>query len=73
MDNFQDNQLIDMLTLFEDGYKCTKKSDADRSNYGLKLRHALEEFTQTFLPHMAEEEQVCKSLACSPLSASNFS
>ena len=49
-----------MLNLFEDGYKCTKKSEADRSNFGLKLRQALEEFTRTFLPHMAEEEQVCQ-------------
>ena len=56
----QDNQLIDMLNLFEDGYKCRKKSEADRSNFGLKLRQALEEFTRTFLPHMAEEEQVGK-------------
>ena len=54
----QDNQLIDMLNLLEDGYKCTKKSDIDRMNFGLKLRQALEQFTQTFLPHMAEEEEV---------------
>ena len=47
-----------MLSLLEDGYKCTKKSDADRINFGLKLRHALEEFTQTFIPHMEEEEAV---------------
>ena len=54
----KDNQLTDMLSLLEDGYKCTKKSESDRKNYGIKLRHALEDFTKTFLPHMAEEEEV---------------
>lgn len=50
-----------MLKFLQDGYKCTKKSEADRNNYGLQLRQALENFTETFLPHMEEEEEV-KSL-----------
>ena len=47
-----------MLKFLQDGYKCTKKSDLDRNNYGLQLRQELEDFTETFLPHMEEEEEV---------------
>jgi len=54
----KDNKLTDMLSLLQDGYKCTKKPDADRVNYGLQLRQALEQFTETFIPHMEEEEEV---------------
>ncbi len=46
-----------MLQLVKDGYN--KKTDTDRSNYGLQLKKALEDFTNTFLPHMQEEEEVC--------------
>ncbi|XP_033746571.1 F-box/LRR-repeat protein 5-like [Pecten maximus] len=53
-----DNRLTEMLNLFQDGYKCTEKTDADRINYGIKLRTALEEFTNSFLPHMEEEEEI---------------
>ncbi|XP_021343919.1 F-box/LRR-repeat protein 5-like [Mizuhopecten yessoensis] len=53
-----DNRLTEMLNLFQDGYKCTEKTDADRINYGIKLRTALEEFTSSFLPHMEEEEEI---------------
>lgn len=54
----KDNKISDMLSLLQDGYKCTKKTDADRVNYGIQLRQALEQFTETFLPHMEEEEEV---------------
>ncbi|XP_069101137.1 F-box/LRR-repeat protein 5-like [Argopecten irradians] len=53
-----DNRLTEMLNLFQDGYKCTEKTDADRINYGIKLRKALEDFTNNFLPHMEEEEEI---------------
>ncbi|XP_052780800.1 F-box/LRR-repeat protein 5-like [Mya arenaria] len=58
----KDNSLSDMLSLLQDGYKCTKKTEADRRNFGLQLRQSLEEFTETFLPHMAEEEEVFQPL-----------
>ena len=45
-----------MLKLFTDGYK--KKTEQDRVNYGLQLKQALEEFTQEFIPHMKQEEEV---------------
>ena len=51
-----------MLQLVKDGYN--KKTDTDRSNYGLQLKKALEDFTNTFLPHMQEEEEVCGQLWC---------
>ncbi|GBN40310.1 F-box/LRR-repeat protein 5 [Araneus ventricosus] len=53
-----DNKLSDMLALVEDGYSCTSKTEAERINFGLKLRQALQEFTGSFLPHMKEEEEV---------------
>ncbi|CAN8001671.1 unnamed protein product [Ixodes hexagonus] len=53
-----DNRLSDMLALVHDGYSCTNKSESERLNYGLRLRHALLEFTDKFLPHMREEEEV---------------
>ncbi|KAL3852519.1 hypothetical protein ACJMK2_016147 [Sinanodonta woodiana] len=58
----KDNKLTDILSLLEDGYQCTKKSDAERINYGIKLRKALEDFTQDFIPHMEEEEEVFQPL-----------
>ena len=45
-----------MLQLVSDGYR--KKTVQDRINYGLQLRAALEEFTEDFLPHMRQEEEV---------------
>ncbi|CAC5415804.1 FBXL5 [Mytilus coruscus] len=53
-----DNQLTDILELVQDGYKCTQKTEVDRKNFGTKLRKALEDFTETFIPHMEEEEEV---------------
>lgn len=53
-----DNRLTDMLELVQDGYKCTQKTELDRKNFGLKLRKALEDFTEQFIPHMEEEEEV---------------
>lgn len=53
-----DNRLSDMLALVRDGYSCTNKSETERLNYGLRLQHALVEFTEKFLPHMKEEEEV---------------
>ncbi|KAK3587105.1 hypothetical protein CHS0354_023558 [Potamilus streckersoni] len=58
----KDNKLTDILSLLEDGYQCTKKSDVERINYGIKLRKALEDFTQDFIPHMEEEEEVFQPL-----------
>lgn len=51
-----DNRLSDILALVRDGYACTDQSE--RVHYGQKLQHALDEFTEVFLPHMREEEEV---------------
>jgi hypothetical protein len=45
-----------MLQLLKDGFN--KSTVQDRINYGLKLTKELEDFTNTFLPHMQEEEEV---------------
>ena len=45
-----------MLRMLKDGYR--KKTVQDRLNYGIQLKNALEEFTEDFLPHMKEEEEV---------------
>ncbi|KAJ8301442.1 hypothetical protein KUTeg_020429 [Tegillarca granosa] len=57
-----DNRLTEMLLLVKDGYKLTRKSEADRMNYGTQLRKELEEFTEKFIPHMEEEESVFQPL-----------
>ena len=56
----QDSHLIDMLKMLKEGYG--KKTKADRINYGIQLRSAIEEFAEDFLPHMKEEEEVVLSL-----------
>ncbi|XP_062578649.1 F-box/LRR-repeat protein 5-like, partial [Saccostrea cucullata] len=53
-----DNKLTEMLMLLQDGYHCREKGEVDRQNYGKKLRSALEDFTQKFIPHMEEEEEI---------------
>ncbi|XP_005100377.1 F-box/LRR-repeat protein 5 [Aplysia californica] len=53
-----DNRLTDMLELVSDGYKWTDKTDYERQVFGVKLREALEDFTENFIPHMEEEEEV---------------
>ena len=45
-----------MMHFIEDGYR--KKTEQDRINFGIQLKQALDEFTDSFLPHMKEEEEV---------------
>lgn len=56
----KDSHLTEILHLVEDGY--TKKTVQDRVNYGLQLRKKLEDFTEDFLPHMQQEEEVFQPL-----------
>lgn len=53
-----DNRLSDILDLVQDGYSFVVKTVAECVNYGIKLQNAVEEFTDLFLPHMKEEEEV---------------
>ncbi|XP_062251429.1 F-box/LRR-repeat protein 5 [Platichthys flesus] len=52
-----DNKLSEMLTLFEKGLHNVK-SEYEQLNYVQQLKERLEAFTQDFLPHMKEEEEV---------------
>lgn len=52
-----DNKLSDMLTLFEKGLRSVK-SEFEQLNYAQQLKERLEAFTQDFIPHMKEEEEV---------------
>lgn len=52
-----DNKLSDMLSLFEKGLHSVK-SEYEQLNYAQQLKERLEAFTQDFLPHMKEEEEV---------------
>ncbi|XP_061833482.1 F-box/LRR-repeat protein 5 isoform X1 [Nerophis lumbriciformis] len=56
-DVHSDNQLSDMLLLFEKGLHSVK-SEYEQLNYARQLKERLEAFTQDFLPHMKEEEEV---------------
>lgn len=58
----KDHKLTQMLRLLEDGHTKCSKSDQDRVNYGIKLRMALDDFTEQFIPHMQEEEEVLQPL-----------
>ncbi|XP_017566971.2 F-box/LRR-repeat protein 5 isoform X3 [Pygocentrus nattereri] len=52
-----DNKLSEMLSLFEKGLRNVK-SECEQLNYARQLKERLEAFTQDFLPHMKEEEEV---------------
>ncbi|XP_049573727.1 F-box/LRR-repeat protein 5 [Syngnathus scovelli] len=52
-----DNKLSDMLLLLEKGLHNVK-SEYEQLNYAQQLKERLEAFTQDFLPHMKEEEEV---------------
>ncbi|XP_046893218.1 F-box/LRR-repeat protein 5 [Hypomesus transpacificus] len=52
-----DNKLSEMLSLFEKGLRSVK-SEHEQLNYARQLKERLEAFTQDFLPHMKEEEEV---------------
>nr|XP_057930405.1 F-box/LRR-repeat protein 5 isoform X2 [Doryrhamphus excisus] len=52
-----DNKLSEMLLLFEKGLHNVK-SEYEQLNYAQQLKERLEAFTQDFLPHMKEEEEV---------------
>ncbi|XP_059384528.1 F-box/LRR-repeat protein 5-like [Carassius carassius] len=52
-----DNKLSEMLSLFEKGLRGVK-SEYEQLNYAQQLKERLEAFTQDFLPHMKEEEEV---------------
>ena len=54
----QDSHLIDMLMLVQQGFDKMGLSEQDRHNYALQLKKSLEEFTDDFLPHMKQEEEV---------------
>ncbi|KAF6726890.1 F-box/LRR-repeat protein 5 [Oryzias melastigma] len=52
-----DNKLSEMLSLFEKGLHNVK-NECEQLNYARQLKERLEAFTQDFLPHMKEEEEV---------------
>ncbi|XP_064190268.1 F-box/LRR-repeat protein 5 [Anguilla rostrata] len=52
-----DNKLSDMLSLFHKGLRNVK-NECEQLNYAQQLKERLEAFTQDFLPHMKEEEEV---------------
>ncbi|XP_028300737.1 F-box/LRR-repeat protein 5-like [Gouania willdenowi] len=52
-----DNKLSEMLSLFEKGLQSVK-NEYEQLNYAQQLKERLEAFTQDFLPHMKEEEEV---------------
>ncbi|KAI5096100.1 F-box/LRR-repeat protein 5 [Silurus meridionalis] len=52
-----DNKLSEMLSLFEKGLRNVE-SECEQLNYARQLKERLEAFTQDFLPHMKEEEEV---------------
>ena len=58
----EDSQLRTMTELLEEGYHFVNKADRERIGYGERLRRAVKDFTEVFLPHMAEEEEIFQPL-----------
>jgi F-box/leucine-rich repeat protein 5 len=58
----KDSHLIDMLGLVQQGFNKMGLSDQDRNNYALQLKKSLEDFTEDFLPHMKQEEEIFQPL-----------
>ncbi|XP_056893560.1 F-box/LRR-repeat protein 5 isoform X3 [Takifugu flavidus] len=52
-----DNKLSEMLSLLEKGLHNIK-SEYEQLNYAQQLKERLDAFTQDFIPHMKEEEEV---------------
>jgi len=48
--------------MLRDGYTCTTKSISERINFGSQLQKAVSKFTENFIPHMEEEEEVFQPL-----------
>ncbi|CAM1313975.1 FBXL5 (predicted) [Pycnogonum litorale] len=58
-----DNRLSEMLHLVTNGYLNSDAWSGDqRNHYEEQLKMALDQFTDTFLPHMKEEEEVFQPL-----------
>ena len=51
-----------LLKLLRQGYTCTDKSLSERASFGIQLEKAVKDFTDMFLPHMQEEEDVFQPL-----------
>ena len=55
-------RLSELVRLVSDGLDCEFSSEADRLDYGNRLKSAIANFTVDFIPHMNEEEEVCVCL-----------
>ncbi|XP_074644838.1 F-box/LRR-repeat protein 5-like [Tubulanus polymorphus] len=58
----KDNRLSDILSLVQLGYQCLHRPKPEITFYALQLKQALEAFTENFIPHMKEEEEVFQPL-----------
>lgn len=53
---------LQILNMLRDGYTCKTKSISERINFGSQLQKAVSKFTENFIPHMEEEEEVFQPL-----------
>ncbi len=60
----KDDEFSPLLDLVDMGYMHVNKTrtTSDRISFGMKLRKALNQFTNRFVPHMKEEEEVFQPL-----------
>lgn len=54
--------LAQILKLIRQGYTCTSRTVSERVDFGFQLQKAVFEFTEKFIPHMKEEEEVFQPL-----------
>lgn len=48
--------------MLQDGYTCTNKPLSERIIFGSQLQKVVSEFTEQFIPHMKEEEEIFQPL-----------
>jgi len=58
----RDSRLNGILKLLNEGYTCTSRTVSERVDFGFQLQKAVFEFTEKFIPHMEEEEEVFQPL-----------
>ena len=58
----QTNVFLQILEMLRSGYTCTDKPLSERISFGSQLQKVVSEFTEQFIPHMKEEEEIFQPL-----------
>lgn len=56
--NFSPSRLSQLVSLVNDGLRLEYSSEVDRRAFGDQLKATIANFTDDYIPHMREEEEV---------------